>query len=45
MSQRYTYAPLDKNIFAAAQPIPEAPAEITIFLFLRFGSAIRVGFG
>ena len=35
---------LDKNIFADAQPIPEAPAEITIFLFFRFSSAIRVGF-
>ena len=31
---------------AMDQPIPDAPAEITIFLFLRFNSAIRrVGFG
>ena len=29
-------APFETHTFAAAQPIPEAPAEIMIFLFLRF---------
>ena len=33
ISQRYTFAPLDKNIFAVTQPIPDAPAEIITFLF------------
>ena len=36
ISQIYTVAPLLRNNFALDQPIPEAPAEIIIFLFLRF---------
>jgi hypothetical protein len=35
MSQIKTIAPLDKHIFVVAQPIPEAPADISIFLFFK----------
>ena len=35
MSHKKTWAPLDAHIFVVAHPIPEAPAEIIIFLFLR----------
>ena len=35
-----TEAPLDKQTFAVAHPMPDAPAEIIIFLFFRVLSAI-----
>ena len=34
MSQRYTYAPRERQTLAVASPIPDAPAEIIIFFFL-----------
>ena len=40
MSQRYTYAPFKRQFFAIASPIPDAPADIIIFLFLRDLSVI-----
>ena len=33
ISQTKTVAPFERQIFAVSQPIPEAPAEIIIFLF------------
>ena len=35
MSQIKTVAPFSRHTFAVAQPIPEAPAEIIIFLFFN----------
>ena len=36
ISQRYTIAPLARQTFAVAKPIPEAPADIIIFLFFNW---------
>ena len=35
MSLRYTYAPRERQTLAVAKPIPDAPAEIIIFLFFN----------
>ncbi len=37
ISQRYTIAPLARQTFAVAKPIPDAPADIIIFYFLMIG--------
>ena len=44
----YTVAPWDSNNFTEARPMPEAPADIIIFLFLRELFSIKkyiIGFG
>ena len=40
-SQIYTVAPLERHIFAVAKPIPDAPADIIIFLFFKDLSVIN----